>query len=103
MQLNFCKEYVFDLVFTCMLVSLPQHNLALSAILSALKIYSVYIFNALSISIYMARAIWTPALITCTFQKIEIWWEEEAEYQRDKGWWLKAGEGEMNDGAEETT
>lgn len=46
MQLNFCKEYVFDLVFICVLVSLPQHNLALSAILSALKIYSVYIFNA---------------------------------------------------------
>lgn len=52
MQLNFCKEYVFDLVFTCMLVSLLQHSLALSAILSALKIYSVYIFNAF-IYIYM--------------------------------------------------
>lgn len=37
---------MLDLVFTCVLLSLPQDSLALSAFLSALKIYSVYIFNA---------------------------------------------------------
>ena len=37
---------VLDLAFTCALLTLPQDALALSAFLSALKIYSVYIFNA---------------------------------------------------------